>query len=296
MRLLLLLVFFSSGCVSERFSHSGPVVHQAQRASRAMGSVDDRLRDVQAIARPRLTVDPSEALFGAYHDVVLSQHQSRDQGQRFVLTFTLETGARVSMQYALARGIRLPLEEGIAYRLRLFPAQTPSGQRFLDEAPIVADETRGVFVLHQRRPNEPDLMLGGLDGWSLVVRDRSNKLMAMVFSGRWREFDPNRDASKRRSLGAGIQLAVLDRLAYSEVRITEQQCRATLEHLAVAAVTGGRTLELLPGTSTILQTPQATYRLTLFDAGKPVPGPCVGEGRAHVSFALGLVDLSAVDD
>jgi hypothetical protein len=115
----------------------------------------------------------------------------------------------------------------------------------------------------------------------------------LIFSGRWRELDPNRHAAASVRNSNGLSLEVLERTAYTEVRRSKDLCRVVVEHAELAAVADGRTHELLPGTSVDIDLSGQDYRLMVLDASRADDSVCGAKQEAHVSF--GIVRVSPLN-
>jgi hypothetical protein len=275
-----------SGCSTDSFTLASPNERSAPRGATSLEDVSDRMRNVRALPAPRLHLRPTQVLSQRYENVILLRHEWSTAAQRYRLTFGRKAGGPAQVEYEMAGDDKLPLEVGERYRVRIFHAESLKGQRFLDEEPARDDTSRGVFVLEKRRRDYPDIVLGGLQGWSMVVRDESNSFIAMLFSGRWRELEPDRNASSVGARSKGFAIEILDRLSYTEVRRTKALCRTVIEHSALAVVAGGRTYEILPGTHSVLSVDKHEYRITAYDASRTLDGGCPSKQEAHVSFSL----------
>jgi hypothetical protein len=276
------------GCVSDRFQLTGESDRPEHLGTQYIQTVDDRLRNSRSLSAPRLLVSPNEALGRRYEPVVVKAHSWSSSKQMHQLDLRTGDGQTIALAYDFPGKTKLPVVVGSTYKIRIFHSTTLPNQRYLDEEPVRSDTSRHAFVLTKRRPDYPDFEIGGVQGWSLVIRDESNTLRALIFSGRWRALDPNRHAAASVRNSNGLSLEVLDRTAYTEVRRTKDLCRVVLEHVELAAVADGRTHELLPGTSVDVDLSGGNYRLMVLDASRAEESTCGAKQEAHVSFGLVL--------
>lgn len=176
-------------------------------------SVHDRLRDSRALTAPKLLIQPPEALGRAYTEVTVVSHRWHAEDGHFNLQLKGTDDTPITVVYSMDGKRGFPVVRGRRYRMRIFHPTTLPNQRFLDEEPTVDDSKRHVFVLAKRRPDVPDISIGGLKGWALVIRTPENALVGALFSGRWQTLEPSRNTRMSSRASKGLMLEVLERLS-----------------------------------------------------------------------------------
>jgi len=302
LRVIVILAVLMVGCPVPGIPDRGPTVLSPQRNAVALETMSPG--SAHGLSAPFLTVRPALDVTRRYTLATVSRHQSVQGMGQWELVLTVAGLPQVTVTYAPPGGYRMPVKVGQQVSIRFYPAgMAPAGAGFAD-APVEDHSRRELFLVAKRRRNEPDLRVGGLAGWTLVLRDRRGGLVAAVFSGF--ELPLERGLQKSRELDqlrAGVSVAPLDeQVVYEEVRRLDNGCRAVIAHHTARAVETwpaggpltssrrdrtGATFDAAPGTWRHITVQGRRYRWVLLDASANRGEACPNApDSGHFSFAL----------
>ncbi len=311
MRFVYVILVAAAGmaCTSLQIEDRGPDRLTMSSNAVALATVDGA--SARGLAPPELTVRPALALTPRYVRATVVGHRDGAVVTERSLVLSMQ-GQRVTIGYGPPGGFPLPVTVGQELSVRFYPVGKLAPGDGFGEAPIEDHTRREVFVVGQRRRGEPDLRVGGLVGWTLIVRDRRGGLVAVVFSGaRVPLAIQGREAREIEPLRPGVAVAPLrDEVVYEEVRRLDNGCTTVVAHSRAQARQlwprrrrlggsredrAGATFNAVPGTWRHVTVQGRRYRWVLLAASAARDGGSCRQapGSGHFSFAL-LWDRAAV--
>ena len=297
---LLWLVGWACGataCAGPELLERGP--QQLVIPTEAVRLERTRPLEVHALEAPSITVVPPSASVDGYRKGTVV---TDDVGIAGLRTMILATDrGRVSITYRPPGGQALPVKTGTSLRFRWYPAV--SGEGAQPDGDVEVGTRRELFIAATQRPGQPELRIGGLRGWSLILRDSGGRMIAAIFSGvEVTLAQKTRHSGTLEAPRAGVSLHPQHHsVVYEQVRRVDSGCQVDRAHRAVRAsellgvstavlggrsITTGATFDALPGTWRYVTLQGRRYRLVVMDASAVSDSRCGQSGLGHFSVAL----------
>mgnify|MGYP004358280307 CR=1 FL=1 len=294
MLLFLAWLMVGPGCARDRFELGG--ARERLPETRAVLMSTNWRKQARIRALPKLSLRGREADYllpsyrgfrvkshkpaydGAYRELILESHDATAPGGR---------KKAVLLEYTPPGGNLLPLKVGEKIQIRLFRPDRRKRSTSPEEDPVRDDSRRHFVIAGTRQQGMPDLSMGGLRGWTLAIRDVDQRLIAVLFSGRYHPLS-DEDHKLDFTMVAPLKVRPSRRVVYEEAMVLPSLCRPILSHQAVELRTGkaGQTLRAIPGTYVDFTVGNTGFRWVLLDASRAISGSCGPDVPAHVSFAI----------
>jgi hypothetical protein len=276
------------GCASDGFVLKG--ARTMRFATKAIPFSTDLKGSLgaRALEKPMIGVLGRELISSAYRfATVVSLGDSYDRSQRRVI-FRLANKKLVQIDYTPPGGQLLPLGKGAQVTLRLFSTDGTTNSTDPGEDPIMDSGRRAFTIATQRRASSPDLRLGAIQGWVLVIRTPKGQLVAAIFSAQPARLTPGASSGWNENMAHPIVIAPSRKTVYREAYTLPNLCEPVVFHMAATVTTkeGKAASTVYPGTYRRVTAGGYGYRVILLDAAESPDNSCPDETPLHFSGAI----------